>query len=209
MSTVFPEEYHSIWLERRDAIRMRLQEFRQIQPEDWFYEACFCILTPQSKAVHADVIVQELKQNNFLEKDFDPLPLLRRPETYIRFHNQKTKNLSLLRSNFAIIASTIHHSKENPFMLRDYLAQNIRGYGLKEAAHFMRNIGIWGPAILDRHILKHLHRCKVIDALPDSLGRSLYIKIEQGWLDYCLATHIPIQEMDLLFWSIETGQILK
>jgi thermostable 8-oxoguanine DNA glycosylase len=80
---------------------------------------------------------------------------------------------------------------------------------MKESAHFMRNIGIFGPTILDRHILKHLLACGIQSAKKPPTNRSSYIKIEHAWLRYCKQVNIPMVEMDLLFWALETGFILK
>ena len=107
------------------------------------------------------------------------------------------------------IESIIDTHKELPFDLRDILCSRIKGFGLKESAHFMRNIGIFGPTILDRHILKHLAACNVIEQGTIIKNSKHYLHIEQLWLLYCSQIHIPMEEMDLLFWSIETGIILK
>jgi thermostable 8-oxoguanine DNA glycosylase len=92
----FPEKYATEYLKMQSEIDNRLQDFLNVPEMDWFYEACYCILTPQSKAVHAESVVKKLIDMNFEFNDVDPMPLLRDPEHYIRFHNQKTINLQLL-----------------------------------------------------------------------------------------------------------------
>ncbi len=44
----------------------------------------------------------------------------------------------------------------NALERRDWLAQEkqIKGLGYKEASHFLRNIGLKGHAILDKHVLR-------------------------------------------------------
>jgi N-glycosylase/DNA lyase len=85
----------------------------------------------------------------------------------------------------------------------------IPGLGLKESSHFLRNIGIRGLVILDRHILKHLKALKIIGRIPASLTPKRYYAIEKKWLKYSKEVGIPMDELDLLFWSMETGEIRK
>lgn len=205
----FPAYYKQLYSERLSAIQKRLSDFKRIEKSEWFYEACYCMLTPQSKAIHADIVCSILKKENFLLNGFDTVSILRNPEHYIRFHNQKSKNLQSLRNHFSEIESIIDTHKDLPFDLRDILCSRIKGFGLKESAHFMRNIGIFGPTILDRHILKHLAECNVIEQGTIIKSSKHYVHIEQLWLQYCSQIHISMEEMDLLFWSIETGIILK
>ena len=37
----------------------------------------------------------------------------------------------------------------------------------------------------------------------------MYLRIEKAWLKYCKEVQIDMESMDLLFWSMETGFILK
>ncbi|MFN8358821.1 MAG: DNA lyase [Candidatus Kapaibacterium sp.] len=201
-------ELRSSYEEQKGAIRARLDEFRNVPSEEYFYEMCFCLCTPQSKARHALLVVEKLKEIDFQSYPCDVADILGNSEHYIRFHRQKSYNLQEMQSKWSsiekIIASDVPISEK-----RDHLAASVRGMGMKEAAHFLRNIGIYGVAILDRHILKHLTRLRVISEYPMSLSRSLYREIEDEWLKFCRQTGIPMEEMDLLFWSMETGEILK
>lgn len=205
----FPEIYASEYRKMKSDIETRLQDFHNVPEKDWFYEACYCILTPQSKAVHADAVVKKLIDLNFDCNEVDPMPLLRDPEHYIRFHNQKTINLQLLKEHFPEIRLLIQEFRQKPLILRDVLTAKIRGFGMKESAHFMRNIGIFGPTILDRHILKHLLTCGIKSAKNPPTNKSAYLNIEKAWLKYCKEVQIDMESMDLLFWSMETGFILK
>ena len=45
---------------------------------------------------------------------------------------------------------------EKTYKLRNILVENIDGYGLKEASHFLRNIGLLNVSIIDRHIFRFL-----------------------------------------------------
>ena len=77
------------------------------------------------------------------------------------------------------------------------------------ASHFLRNIGYRDLAILDRHILKNLVRFRVMRGLPKTLTPKRYLFIENRFQRFARQIGIPMDELDLLFWSIETGEILK
>ncbi|MBK9248720.1 MAG: DNA lyase [Ignavibacteria bacterium] len=192
----------------KGEIQSKLAEFKNVPKEEHFYELCFCICTPQSKALHALKVVENLKTENFFLNPFDATDILRNPEHYIRFHNQKAKNLVSIQMQWSTIAHQLSLDT-NAIQKRDWLSENIRGIGMEESAHFLRNIGEFGVAILDRHILKHLVELNVIDEYPVSMNRKLYLEIERKWKEFCEKVHIPMEEMDLLFWSMETGVILK
>ena len=47
--------------------------------------------------------------------------------------------------------------------LRAFFDENAKGIGMKEASHFLRNIGFKEYAILDKHIVNCLHESKVFE----------------------------------------------
>jgi N-glycosylase/DNA lyase len=81
--------------------------------------------------------------------------------------------------------------------------------GMKEASHVLRNIGYRGIAIIDRHILTHMVQCGIIadDTVPSSQKK--YLEIEAKWLHFASDIRIDPDELDLVFWSLQTGEILK
>jgi N-glycosylase/DNA lyase len=194
--------------ERKKAIRERLREFTAVPPSQWFYEFCYCLCTPQSKATSAFAVAEKLQQQRFLEQEFDPTSLLRNPEHYIRFHNTKARNLLNLRTLFPSIDAMLR-STTSALEARAYLVEHVRGMGMKEASHVLRNIGYRGIAIIDRHILTHMVQCGIIadDTFPSSQKK--YLEIEAKWLHFASDIRIDPDELDLVFWSLQTGEILK
>jgi N-glycosylase/DNA lyase len=188
---------------RKKEIRARLKSFKSIKENDYFYELCFCILTPQTSAIRGDQGVKALKKMKFHEKKIDPAPLLRK---LVRFHNNKAISLNEAKQKYGIILDNVKKSDKG---LRDWLVENVRGYGFKEASHFLRNIGKENLAILDRHILKNLVKYKVINELPKTLTRKKYMEIEDKFRNFGERVNIPMDELDLLFWSMETGEVFK
>jgi N-glycosylase/DNA lyase len=94
--------------------------------------------------------------------------------------------------------------------LRSWLVKNVKGYGLKEASHFLRNVGMGQDiAILDRHILKNLVALGVIENVPKNMTAKTYLEIEDKMRSFCNKVRIPMSHLDLLLWSEETGEIFK
>ncbi|MGH9947282.1 MAG: hypothetical protein ACRD6X_08795 [Pyrinomonadaceae bacterium] len=94
---------------------------------------------------------------------------------------------------------------------RDWLVKEkgIKGLGYKEASHFLRNIGFRGYAILDKHVLNCLAELKIIDEPKPPSTRNMYLIIEEKLRQFAERAKIDFDEMDLVLWSMKTGEILK
>lgn len=205
---------HREYSRKKSLIRQRLQEFREIRkdPDGVFRELCFCLLTPQSKAVNCDRAIRELAGCGMLRAGC-ARAIARTLRKHVRFHNNKASYLVAARQTAnagpgsdlkRLLASSDH------VQAREWLVKNIKGLGYKEASHFLRNIGLGRDiAILDRHILKNLKRYGVIGRIPKSLTRKQYLAVEQKMLGFCKKIGMSADELDLLFWSQETGVVFK
>jgi N-glycosylase/DNA lyase len=102
-------------------------------------------------------------------------------------------------------------SFRDPFERRDWLAQEkeVKGLGYKEASHFLRNIGIKGHAILDKHVMRCLAEVGVIDSPKPPSTRKKYLAVEQELIRFAKDIRIDFDELDLVLWSMKTGEILK
>ena len=202
------DELRSLYDEKRDALQSRLTDFARVPPEDYFYELAYCLLTPQSSAFAADKAIKLLQQYDFFHRDIDPEPLLHQKQFYIRFHKTKAKHLLLMKNQspriFEHLAGNLHNRQ-----LREWLVQNVAGLGWKEASHFLRNIGGRDLAILDRHILKNMVRLGILKRLPKTLTPRRYKLLEEKFHTFAQQIGIPVDELDLLLWSMETGTIFK
>jgi N-glycosylase/DNA lyase len=197
------------YLKHKKAIRTRLSEFRSVPPSEYFYELAYCILTPQSSAAHAEETIARLRDAGFHYQFIDPEPILRRKENYIRFHKAKTRYLNYMKEHFDDIAQKLSESVSASDH-REWLVMNVIGLGYKEATHFLRNIGKNdGLAILDRHILRILEKLGVVDSIPKSISRKQYYEIEQSFKAFANRIGIVLDELDLVFWSMGTGEIRK
>ena len=99
----------------------------------------------------------------------------------------------------------------DPVERRDWLARSrgVKGLGYKESSHFLRNVGLRGYAILDKHILRCLAEVGVIDSPQPPATRARYLATEDRLRRFARDTRIDFDELDLVLWSMKTGEILK
>jgi N-glycosylase/DNA lyase len=209
------EELLAEYKNKEPAIKKRLKDFNRfhtLSQRHVFEELAFCLFTPGSKAVNGNKAVMELKKRHLLfggsrQMAADAL------RGIVRFHNNKALYLHQARRLFKkgrrfIIKDFIF--SHDVIGTREWFVQNIKGLGFKEASHFLRNIGFGrNLAILDTHILKNLKKYSIIKKIPVSLGKKMYIDIEQRMRNFSKSIGIPLDALDLLFWSHETGFIYK
>ena len=186
---------------RKPQIKKRLSEFKK--NKDMFYELCLCILTPQSNAKKCFEAVNVLKRNDFLHKDLDTKEILK---TKTRFYKNKAEYLLLAKKRFDDVKKGI---SKNGIKAREFLVENVKGVSWKESSHLLRNIGYRNLAIIDRHLLKNLKRFGVIDEIPRSLSKKQYFEIESKFKEFSKKIGIEMDELDLLFWSMETGEVFR
>ncbi len=99
----------------------------------------------------------------------------------------------------------------DPIERRDWLARErrIKGLGYKEASHFLRNIGLDGHAILDKHVLRCLTDVGVVKTPKPPTTRERYLEVEECLKRFAREIGIDFDELDLVLWSMKTGEILK
>ena len=205
----------SDYKKRKGSIKKRLRDFDAVY--EWgdneiFGELCFCLFTPQAKAVLCDAAVKELKDKSFLFKGSreDVRDVLKGK---VRFQNNKAGYCVYARDLFKSKDGVKIKKRLNPedtLNTREWLVKNVKGLGYKEASHFLRNIGLGADlAILDVHIMRNLKRYRVIKKLPKTLTRKNYLEVENKMRAFSKKLGIPLEELDLLFWSRETGYIFK
>lgn len=99
----------------------------------------------------------------------------------------------------------------DPLARRDWLARErgVKGLGYKEASHFLRNVGLKGYAILDKHILRSLAEMGVVESPDPPANRARYLATEERLRRFARDLRIDFDELDLVLWSMKTGEILK
>lgn len=190
--------------QKKSEIKSKLESFKNLNEEQQFKEFLFCLLTPQSNAQRCWQAVEEIIQ--IKKPSYLQIQTILKSKT--RFHNTKAKRIQEARKSWNKIRPLL--SNPDSLELRNQLAEKVNGYGLKEAGHFLRNIGKSNNqiAILDRHILKNLQENKVIQETKIK-NKKHYLELENLFLNYSKSINIPIDELDLLWWSRENGEIFK
>ena len=187
-------------------IEKRLKEFSNLSPPQQFHEFLFCTLTPQSNARRCWEAVQQI----ILLQKMSKQELVRILRKKTRFHNNKASYILSNVELWSEVQKNLNNSDRKT--LRNFLAENVYGYGLKEAGHFLRNIGKSDNqiAILDRHILRNLADLRVISTDEINIkNKAHYLSIENKFISFSKEIKIPIDHLDLAFWSHETGEIFK
>lgn len=210
------QDIKNIYLRIKDDIEQRLNDFARVwetgSEYDLFSELIFCLLTPQAKAkVCWDTVINLQIKNLLLEGVKDQLT---NELNCVRFKNNKSLNILEARKLFIKNGKVSIKSKlekfNNTYDKREWLVENIRGMGYKEASHFLRNIGFGeGLAILDRHILKNLKLLGVIEDVPNSMSKMKYLGIENKMKKFSERIKVPMDHLDLVLWYKETGEIFK
>jgi len=194
-----------VYNEINQDIKEKLKSFRKKNKRGIKMELVFCLLTPQSEAKKCWRAVKKIEKQKFPSEEKIILKYL----DGIRFKFKKANYVKQALENFDNTYRRIKREKDY-FKLREYLVENIKGLGLKEASHFLRNIGKGDNfAILDRHILNCLKRYKVIKKIPGNISKKNYFKIENKMKNFSARLKIPISHLDFLFWYIEKGEIFK
>lgn len=192
----------------RNQVDTRLKELRETGKKECseiFKELCFCILTANFNAERA-IKIQSGIGDGFLNLKESELAQKLRSFGY-RFPNTRAAYIRRARRCVDDLKETLgsfYDEKE----LREWLAKNVKGFGFKEASHFLRNIGYTDLAIIDFHILDILAEYDIIEK-PKSLSKKKYLEIEEVLRNIAKKVNLNLAELDLYLWYMETGKILK
>lgn len=202
--------------QKKDQIKARREEFKKVMSqgdEAIFLELCFCLFTAGSSARVGLACIEAIKVDNVYMTGIVN-DISSKIERIHRFPYRRSEFVVYAREFFKqppydfklkkIIES--FHSKDQ---LRDFFVSNIKGLGYKEASHFLRNIGIDGYAILDRHILRNMRRFGLTNEEASPSSKIKYIEVEEKMKEFANQIDLDFDDLDLLFWSAETGEILK
>lgn len=190
----------------------RTYEFKKVfssSEKRWFSELCFCLLTANAKQKTAATVQMELGADGFLTTPLTELVscLLRNKH---RFHNNKSKYIVQAREHFPIREKVLEvRGSDSDRVARDWLAKYVKGFGLKEASHFLRNVGLMDVAIIDRHILRVMHRYKMIRQIPKTVTPKIYFQMEKTLSKVAKKWNMPVGKLDLYMWYMNTNEVLK
>ncbi len=187
-------------------VKNRLEEFEAIRKESnerIFQELAFCILTANSSARMG------MKAQSAIGSGFITYPVEKLMEELhsigYRFWRVRARYIVEARWIIPKLRDILAMNEQDARM---YLVRNVKGLGMKEASHFLRNTGARDLAILDRHILRILNENGIIE-MPKSLTLRRYVSIENEERKLAGRVHMTLAELDLYLWYMKTGEILK
>ena len=194
----------------KEVIDSRIKEFSELGKNsinEIFKELCFCLLTANFSA-HGGIKIQKEIGDGFLTlSEIDLAKKL--SELGHRFPNARAKYIFLAREKINNLKKILE-SDESELKKREEIVKNIKGLGMKEASHFLRNIGYKNLAIIDFHIIDLLVKNNlIVKSKSKSLNVKKYLEIENLLKQIAEKTNLTLGELDLYLWYQETGKILK
>jgi N-glycosylase/DNA lyase len=190
------------------AVENRKQDFIRAgksSPEIIYGELCFCILTANTSAEMGIRTQEIIGLEGFL--NFDEVTMRKKlKEARYRFYNVRSK--FLVQSRWIVDELPHIIAMKDRIGARDYLVNNLKGIGYKEASHFLRNVGVFDFSILDKHILnmirkEHPERKFLVGS------RKNYLETEKTILEFADSISLEPGILDLYLWKIATGKLLK
>lgn len=213
---VTAEKIKAVHFERSKAIKDRLAEFEDIgkygSDARFWEEMVYCFFTGGCSAKmglrSVEAVKPLLADGSWVEIRDALSGVHRYPNARARY---VVESREFLREHCDLKIRSKLESFDCNLSRRDWLVKEkrIKGLGYKEASHFLRNVGFKGYAILDKHVLRCLAELKIIaDSKPPNT-RSKYLSVEDSFKALTEAVGIDFDEMDLVLWSMKTGEILK
>ena len=203
---------------RKKEIRARIDEFREVwrngSDARLWEELVYCIFTAGASARMGSKAVEAIRPL-LIEGGAEEMTRALVAAGAHRFPVARpgyivvTRNY--LRADCDMSLRQKLHGFADPMERRDWLAQEkqIKGLGYKEASHYLRNIGFSGYAILDKHVMSCLMDLKVVETAKPPATRARYLEVEEKLRLFAREIGIDFDELDLVLWSMKTGEVLK
>ncbi len=203
---------------RLEEIRARLAEFRAIwrtgSDAQLWEELVFCIFTAGASA-RMGLRAVEATRPLLMHGRSDQMTLALKRAGAHRFPVARPGYIVVTRKYLNEYCGMGLRRKlrsfSDPIERRDWLAQEgrIKGLGYKESSHFLRNIGLKGYAILDKHVWRCLADLSLVAGSSPPTTRIRYLETEKTLSLFARDIRIDVDELDLVLWSLKTGEILK
>lgn len=210
-------------------VKKRLEEFRSLRERgrtvfdfrpfvdisyeaDIFSELCFCLLTANSSALLGIRAQKDIGTEGFKSMSFEELLRVLSSLGH-RFAHQRAERILKARESFSRVMELLSNNSADGKNVRDLLSDTcskykVEGFGLKEASHFLRNIGFEDVAIVDRHVFRYLKERGLIGDYK-TLTRRIYLEAESKLQAICNELNLSQGELDLYIFYLKTGKVLK
>lgn len=207
---------------KEKELESRIKEFNSLKTaseERLFQELVFVILSSQTSAKKAWKAAEKLGSSEILlkgsEKDIEKVLNVfevqqeKRKSKYIITNRKQLSQPTLTDPDKKIkIRNKIY--PENLDKSRRWFAENIKGLSWKGSSHFLRNIGYGNDfAIISNHIIHVLHKHGLRKTTEPPKNYEEYIEDEKILQELAAKSNIDIKKLDLILWSLRTGEIFK
>ncbi|MFB6114885.1 MAG: N-glycosylase/DNA lyase, partial [Candidatus Nanohalobium sp.] len=200
----------------------RIKDFRELQDADEeriFQELVFVILTSQTGAEKAWEAAEQLEKEGLLlrgEKSEIEEVLA---DNGVQYEKDKAKYI--VENRKSLSQPTLNKPEKGlklksqiegkePEKAREWLVKSVKGLSWKGSSHFLRNIGYGKDfAIISGHIVRKMHQLGLIDEPELPENKEEYLKYEDILRRFSDEIDIPLEELDLVLWSMETGEVFK
>lgn len=217
---------HKILSNYRDLSNsyIRKENWQNIPEQQVWNELCFCILSGNVLYDLAKSVVRVMNEKRLfdplwineeknaemiiyreLEKpNFEPQKLNGELRKY-RYPSKRSQQIvnaaKILYSNNDTLKKKLLSFKSD-IEARNFLADNIPGLGIKEASHFLRNIGYSDSlAIIDVHMLSFMKKYALLEIEEKfSLTRKMYLRIESILRNFVNFHGLNLAIFDLAVW---------
>jgi N-glycosylase/DNA lyase len=201
---------------RAEEIRTRLEEFREVLHSGsdlrLWEEMVYCFFTGGCSARMGLRSIEAVRPHLLDGSHDDVMNALVGVHRYPRARaGYVVTSREFLKEHCGLELRTKLLSLRDSNERRDWLVaeKGIKGLGYKEASHYLRNIGFRGYAILDKHVLRCMAELKLIGEPKPPISRKAYLSVENDLKRFAETINIDFDEMDLVLWSMKTGEILK
>ena len=196
----------------KKMVEDRVDEFRRVHEMDsqkWYEELVYCLLTAYSSALMGQRCVDALLGGGLMEGSMQDVRGCLVEEGH-RFANRRAEYIYDTRELAPRIKGVIQ-GFDDPRDAREWLVENVKGLGWKEASHYLRNVGYFGLAIIDRHILSNMveHGLITEEESRKGLAKRRYHAYEGVLEKVARRLGMAPGELDLYLWYRKTGKVLK
>ncbi|BCU71217.1 N-glycosylase/DNA lyase [Stygiolobus caldivivus] len=192
-------------LERADEFLLNNRSGEEV----WFRELVLCLLTSNSSFISSYKALVELYSYDITTLSKDKISSILKNSGY-RFYNLKAIYIKrAIDTYYGKLKSIVKPIADiDQISAREFLVSNVKGLGYKESSHFLRNVGYFDLAIVDRHILKFVNNYLYVNIKKvDSKRRYLLV---EGLLK-ALASSLNMQVglLDLFIFFKQTQTLVK
>ena len=207
-------------------------DWKNKSESELWHELCFCILSANVNYDLAKSTLNHLVKHNFLnpdwfvfaensqkkiETEFEKSVYLpkKKDNTLRKYRYPKKRSEQIIKAGIFLYKKNngikdILSKFDNPVDSREFLVSNISGIGIKEASHYLRNIGYCNSlAIIDVHVLAFLENILLTKFRKNkSLSDKMYLFLEKILVNFSKFHNLTLSILDMAIWHYMRSKII-